>query len=151
MSIREYMDICAVEKPRFGFLSGLNLNEGEMIPLPGRILRIAGSPHDMYQILKMNCNPNLAHKVNFTVSGNGTNQAGANTSDMFLIFFDDISIVETKKLLDHYKIDYYDGPELGSEMGRQVRSKFTSKLNPPDEADELFGQYFQKDKNPLKK
>jgi len=145
------MDICAVEKPRFGFLSGLNLNEGEMIPLPGRILRIAGSPHDMYQILKMNCNPNLAHKVNFTFSGNGTKVPGANPSDMFLIFFDDISIAETMKLLDYFKINYTEGPEKGSEMGRQVNGKFTSKVNPPSDGDELYGQYFQKDEHKMKK
>ena len=128
----------------------INLNEGELIPLPDRILRLAASPNDMYQIIKMNANPNLAHKVNFTVTGNGTKRAGANTTDMFMIFFDDVSIAETRKLLDYYNIDYTVGPELGSEMGRQVKkASFKSKLNPPTDADELYGEYYQKDKNPL--
>jgi hypothetical protein len=152
MSIRKYIDIvCEAEITQCFAEIRYNLREGEMIPLPDRILRVAASPHDLYQILKMNCNPNLAHKVNFTFSGNGTAQPGANLSDMFMIFFDDISMTETKNLLDHFKIDYLDGPELGSEMGRQVKSSFKSKLNPPTDADELFGQYFKKDKNPLKR
>jgi hypothetical protein len=99
----------------------------------------------------MNANPNLAHKVNFTFAGNGTSQIGSNITDMMMVFFDDVSIAETKKLLDHYKIEYTHRPELGSEMGRQVSTKFKSKLNPPTDADELYGQYFQTDANPLKR
>jgi hypothetical protein len=148
MSIRKYMDICDDEMTQC-FAELRYLKEGEMIPLPDRVLRVAGNANDMYQILKMNCNPNLAHKVNFTFSGNGTKQAGANTTDMFMIFFDDVSIAETKKLLDHYKIKYTERPELGSEMGRQVKSPFKSTLNPPTDGDELYGQYYQTDANPL--
>jgi hypothetical protein len=150
MSIRDYINIVHAEAvTRYFAEARYPLNEGELIPLPNRILRVAASPHDMYQILKMNCNPNLAHKVNFTFSGNGTERAGANPVDMFMIFFDDISIAETRRLLDHYKIDYTDGPELGSEMGRQVAKHYQSTINPPTDADELYGQYFQPNAHPL--
>jgi len=72
------------------------LYEGEFIPFPQRLLRIAGAPLDFYQILKLMVNPNLSHKVNYKpVLG----KAGANITDIMMVFYDDVSFEQAKKLL----------------------------------------------------
>jgi hypothetical protein len=129
-----------------------NLNEGELIPLPQRCLRIIGNAYDMYQILKMIANPNLAHKINFVFKGEDMKgKAGGNSLDMCIFFFDDISIQEAMDLLDHFKIEYAQYREPASELGRQGFGAFKSKLNPPSQSDMVYGQYFKPVKHKLKK
>lgn len=124
MSIRSYIDI--VSKA---------LLEGALIPYPDKMLRIAGSPLDFYQLLKMTANANLAHKVTYTQTGN---RAGANITEVLMFFYDDQSFAETKQLFDHYGIAYTDEGELAREGGKK-KKPFQSEYNPPDDADLLHG------------
>ena len=74
-------------------------DEGELIPLPQRCLRIIGNAYDMYQILKMIANPNLAHKINFVFNGEDMkNKAGGNSLDMCLFFFGQLHLPEGRGL-----------------------------------------------------
>jgi hypothetical protein len=124
-TIRKYIDILNEDQ--------IGLREGEYIPLPPRVLRIAGAPLDFYQILKMLANPNLSHKVTYRPA---LGRAGVNATDIMMVFYDDISFQEAKDLFDCYGISYIDGTETA-----QVQKKnFKSKLNPPTDADELYGQ-----------
>jgi len=118
------------------------LKEGELIPLPRRVLRVPGAPYDCYQLLKMMANPNLAHKVNYEPTSDS--KGGMNITDVMIMFYDDISYNEAKKLFDHFRIPYTDAPELSSEIGRTSgRNTFKSTINPPNDADQLFGEYLK--------
>jgi len=139
-SIRKYIDLLErdadvdVALPttqRIRQLAGLQ--EGELIPFPVRMLRIAGAALDFYQLLKMAANPNLAHKVNYKQT---STEAGTNLTEVVMCFYDDISFEETKALFDHYKIVYTEEPEVAAPM---EKSPFKSKLNPPTDGDILHG------------
>lgn len=126
----------------------MNLIEAELIPLPGRVLRVPGAPFDWYQLLKMLVNANLAHKVNFEPTGSG--KGGANVTDIMFIFYDEVSYQQAKKLFDYFDVPYTDAPELSSEIGRvSGKPAFKSTTNPPTDADELYGQYLKPASNPV--
>jgi hypothetical protein len=120
----------------------LGLKEGELIPLPTKVLRVPGAPFDFYQLLKMTANSNLAHKVNYKPTGAG--KGGANVTDIMMMFYDDVSYEEAKRLFTHFGIPFTDAPELSSEIGRTSgKPPFKSKTNPPDDAEQMFGRYLK--------
>lgn len=141
--IRNYIDIVtaqtaepvqyAFESHRLYQLAGLR--EGELIPYPSKMLRIAGSPLDFYQLLKMTANANLAHKVTYKQTGN---KAGTNITEVLMLFYDDQSFAETKELFDHYGIAYTHDVELDTGVGAN-KQRFQSQFNPPDDSDLLHG------------
>ena len=137
--MRRYIDLLSAPQRR--------VTEGELIPLPGHVLRIPGAAFDFYQVLKMLANPNLAHKVNYKPTASG--KAGANVIDLMLIFYDEVSYKEAKKVLDYFGVPYTDEAELSSEIGRTSgKPAFRSTTNPPTDADALFGQYLKPLSNP---
>jgi len=138
--MRRYIDLLAASERR--------ITEGELIPLPGHVLRVPGAAFDFYQVLKMLANPNLAHKVNYKPTASG--KAGANVIDLMLMFYDEVSYKEAKKLFDHFGIPYTDAPELSSEIGRTSgKPAFKSTTNPPTDADALYGQYLKPPSHPV--
>jgi hypothetical protein len=83
----------------------------------------------------MTANANLAHKVS---NKQTAKKAGANITEVMMLFYDDQSFNETKQLFDHYGIVYTDEIELSTGVGAN-KERFQSEFNPPDDSDLLHG------------